>query len=236
MYENVFSPELCDNIIARYERTDKRIKGNALFREQVEEIEIPSGYDPTDPDFLLEDYTLWEGVDETIEKLSRQCLDLYMQHYFLQPYEYEYIGCKMLFYPPHSFSPMHYDDELVANDGGNIGSARPIIFLIYLNDNFEAGETIFPQQELAIKPKKGAVTIFPASYMYPHTTNPTEGNLRYVLLPFYRKTGLNEKIRAFNSKQNKKTKLVNKLRTKYSPESGHKQYAMVEEVNSETKR
>jgi hypothetical protein len=236
VYEKSFPEEFCKDVINRYEITQERIKGSALFREQVEEIEIPTLFDPTDPDFDKQTADLWEGIDMQIEDYSRACLDAYMEHYMLKPYEYEYVGCKMLYYPPHSFSPVHYDDELVASDGGNVGSCRPINLVVYLNEEFEAGETLFLDQNVAVKPKTGATAIFPASYMYPHTTTPTEGAPRYVLLPFYRKAGLNAKIKDYNKKMKENKDLVNQMRSYYAPERVGNDYEIVPEVTAETKR
>jgi hypothetical protein len=236
LYENSFPEEFCKNVIEKYEISNARIKGAALFREQVEEIEVPTLFDPTDPDFDKETAELWEGIDAQIEDYARKCLDGYMSHYMLKPYEYEYVGCKMLYYPPFSFSPVHYDDELVASDGGNIGSCRPINLVVYLNEEFEAGETLFLDQNVAVKPKTGMTAIFPASYMYPHTTTPTEGAPRYILLPFFRKAGLNAKIQNYNEKLVVNKSLVNKMRSHYSPEREGCDYEVVPEITAETKR
>lgn len=236
LYGKSFPDSFCKLVISKYETSNEMIKGSALFREQVEEIEIPTLYDPTDPDFDKATADLWEGIDQQIEEYARTCLDAYMEHYRLKPYEYEYVGCKMLYYPPHSFSPVHYDDELVASDGGNTGSCRPINIVVYLNQEFEAGETLFLDQNVAIKPEAGATAIFPASYMYPHTTTPTEGAPRYVLLPFFRKAGLNVKIQEYNKKVVVNKNLVNKMRSLYSPGREGEDYEFVPEVTRETKR
>ena len=197
LYENVLTKKECEAFIDKYEQTLAFKKGHALFREKVEEMEIPT-YDPSDVDYDDITYQLWSDVDEFIYKFSEKVLHLYFENYMLATYEYEYCGCKMLYYPPFSYSPTHYDDELVASDGSPVGVARPITLVVFLNEDFEAGDLIFPDQNVAIKPKQGAIAVFPASYMYPHTTTPTCGRARYVLLPFYRKAGLNAKIAHHN--------------------------------------
>ena len=62
---------------------------------------------------------------------------------------------------------------------------RNFAVLVYLNDNFEHGELVFPLQEKSIVPKAGTVAIFPTSFMYPHVTNPTMGDDRYVVRMSY---------------------------------------------------
>ena len=216
LYEDVLTPEYCNDIIERYEKTQEARKGSALFRDKVEEIEVPT-FDPEDPDYNKDAWDLWEGIDDQISEFSDTTLAKYMENYMLYTYEYAYCGCKMLYYPPLAHSPLHYDDELVANDGGSIGVARPITLVVFLNDDFEAGELVFPDQNVVIKPKQGAIAIFPASYMYPHTTTPTCGKQRYVLLPFYRKAGLNAKIENYNKKVLENKGLLDEYRSLYAP-------------------
>ena len=216
LYEDVLTKEQCETLIEKYEITNTARKGHALFREKVEEIEIPT-FDPTDEDYNADAWELWNGVDDHICEFADNVLHTYLSNYMVKPYEYAYCGCKMLFYPPLSHSPMHYDDELVAKDGGTIGVARPITLVVFLNDDFEAGELIFPDQNVIIKPKQGAVAVFPASYMYPHTTTPTCGKHRYVLLPFYRKAGLNAKIEDYKMKEEKNKEVLKDYRALFSP-------------------
>jgi predicted 2-oxoglutarate/Fe(II)-dependent dioxygenase YbiX len=93
-------------------------------------------------------------------------------------------------YKPGGFFTPHYD----ACDGKKDycqrmdGSAGPRLFtyLIYLNDDFEGGETVFPKLNKSVKPKKGKCVIFQSTVSPPdsriilealHGGNPvTSGN------------------------------------------------------------
>jgi hypothetical protein len=46
--------------------------------------------------------------------------------------------------------------------------------LFFLNTVKKGGELVFPNQGYKVKPKKGSVLVFPASFAYPHYTNPTK--------------------------------------------------------------
>ena len=67
-------------------------------------------------------------------------------------------------YKPGGFFTPHYD----ACDGKGAyckrmdGTAGPrlLTYLIYLNDDFEGGETVFPKKKLAVRPKKGKCIVF----------------------------------------------------------------------------
>ena len=47
-------------------------------------------------------------------------------------------------------------------------AVRYLSFLFYLNDDFEGGETVFPEFDLEIKPKAGRVLMFPPIWTHPH--------------------------------------------------------------------
>ena len=49
---------------------------------------------------------------------------------------------------------------------------RNLVFMTYLNDVEEGGETEFLYQQLKVKPKKGTVVIWPGSFTHLHRGNP----------------------------------------------------------------
>jgi methanogenic corrinoid protein MtbC1 len=63
---------------------------------------------------------------------------------------------------------------------------RMLILMVYLNDDFNGGETVFPYYGDAIKPKKGSVLIFPPLWMYLHKGNPplAPGYAKYFLMTY----------------------------------------------------
>jgi hypothetical protein len=82
--------------------------------------------------------------------------------------------------------PAHCDDEVDFISEEEF--IRNFTIVIYLNNNFEGGELLFPLQGVSVKPEPGLVVVFPASFMYPHLTNPTIGADRYALrLSYYYK-------------------------------------------------
>lgn len=62
--------------------------------------------------------------------------------------------------------------------------------VIYINDNYEGGELVFPQHNLSIKPKAGTMITFPGTSDYEHGTNVvTAGSDRFVIAVFVFKRG-----------------------------------------------
>ena len=57
--------------------------------------------------------------------------------------------------------------------------------VLYINDDYVDGEVFFPQQGLKLRPKPGALLIFPGTKEYVHGVHPVgEGPVRYVLPAF----------------------------------------------------
>ena len=66
------------------------------------------------------------------------------------------------------------------------GAKRFLILMVYLNDDFEDGETVFPIFNDSIKPEKGKILIFPPLWQYLHRGNPPTGNgyAKYFLMTY----------------------------------------------------
>ena len=58
---------------------------------------------------------------------------------------------------------------------------RKLATMIYLNDNFDGGETEFLYQHCRIKPKVGKFVIFPCDWAWTHRGNPPLNNDKYIV-------------------------------------------------------
>ena len=69
--------------------------------------------------------------------------------------------------------------------GGGTGNLevylRGLVYTIYLNDVEEGGETEFLHFSQRVKPKKGRIVIWPASFPYVHRGNPPLSGEKYIL-------------------------------------------------------
>ena len=57
--------------------------------------------------------------------------------------------------------------------------------LLYLNDDYEGGELVFPEQSLSIKAEAGSLIFFEGDYKKPHGVNEVISGNRYNLVTFY---------------------------------------------------
>ena len=66
------------------------------------------------------------------------------------------------------------------------GAKRILILMVYLNDNFNGGETVFPVLGDQIKPVRGRLLMFPPTWTYLHRGNPPRlpGYAKYFLMTY----------------------------------------------------
>ena len=57
---------------------------------------------------------------------------------------------------------------------------RKLVVMMYLNEDFEGGETEFLHQSQRIKPKTGQVVIWPATFTHAHRGNPPLTGEKYI--------------------------------------------------------
>jgi hypothetical protein len=60
-------------------------------------------------------------------------------------------------------------------------TSRHLVFMTYLNDVNDCGETEFFHQNLKIKPKKGLTVIWPADWTYTHRGIPSMTEEKYII-------------------------------------------------------
>jgi hypothetical protein len=75
--------------------------------------------------------------------------------------------------------PNWHCEQYPKRDGGE-ALHRAVLWTIYLNDAFEAGETEFLYQQRKIRPRTGSLLIAPAAFTHTHRGNRPEGGDKYI--------------------------------------------------------
>ncbi len=75
----------------------------------------------------------------------------------------------------------YWHSEIYPQVGHNNALHRVLLFLIYLNDVDEGGETDFYYQDESIKPKAGSMVIAPCGFTHTHRGNVPVSSDKYVL-------------------------------------------------------
>jgi hypothetical protein len=115
-------------------------------------------------------------------KELQKCVDLYIQKYpwcnIGSPWKTIEIS-NLQYYPPGGgYHAWHSERHSITEP--NI--YRHLVFITYLNDVNDAGETEFFHQKLKIKPETGLTIIFPAEWPFVHrgVVSPTEEKYIYT--------------------------------------------------------
>ena len=71
-------------------------------------------------------------------------------------------------------------------NAGNLASIhRHLVFMTYLNDVLDKGETEWYHQNLKVQPKKGLTVIWPADWTFVHRGIPSETETKYIATGWY---------------------------------------------------
>lgn len=74
----------------------------------------------------------------------------------------------------------HWHSEQFPQNGHNEALHRVVLYMFYLNDVEEGGETEFYYQQRKISPKKGTMVIAPAGFTHSHRGNMPKSNDKYI--------------------------------------------------------
>jgi hypothetical protein len=83
-----------------------------------------------------------------------------------------------------SVLPAHRDED-ANNDGVYDGRKRSHVCSLLLNEDYEGGELVFPDQNKSLKAKAGDMVVFPGYYVSHGVAEITKGTRRVVLVFFY---------------------------------------------------
>ena len=106
----------------------------------------------------------------------KPCVDEYLQAFaVLNKKKFLLHNLKLKHIPAGGgFHTWHYET------GALEVAARQFVIQVYLNDDFEGGETEFLYQQRREKAVAGDVLIFPASFTHTHRGNPPLGGSKYI--------------------------------------------------------
>ncbi len=124
------------------------------------------------------DYSLENGCTVTrliLDKL-KTCLDHYLSEYsVLDRSKFLAYDCKVKkICPGMGFHLWHYESS------DFFTTSRKLVLQVYLNDDFDGGETEFLYYNKREKAETGSVLIFPCEFTHTHRGNPPIGGTKYI--------------------------------------------------------
>ena len=170
-YQGAFTPEDCNEYIKYINQFEGKniltYDTEKLTQVDNKSVNVTFDYDFPPYSFLAK---------EIIPKF-KPCIDEYIEAVnILKNYKLLTYDLKIKKIPiGGGFHQWHFEN------GGIAYSQRKFVIQLYLNDNFEGGETEFLYQNRRELPKQGDVLIFPAGYTHTHRGNPPIGGDKYLV-------------------------------------------------------
>lgn len=179
IYDGYFSDEFCDNIIQHFEWCHKNNRSFARLEAERIKKDDSVGLNPhnvAEINFILpniEGY-IAEFNDVFWNKCYREYLDRFS---VLQDYQQHTIYTYKVqrTYPGGGYHIWHSEDGVKAM------SERIGVYILYLNDVEEGGETEFLYQSMRVPARKGRLVIFPPNYPWAHRGNPPLSGVKYIM-------------------------------------------------------
>ena len=183
VYRNVIPKNLCKQIIDTYERLwieqEEQIKKMSICYN-TEGKKICAGCDCQRLDIMqhVEFKELFEQVigrfQAQIDQYKKDC-NLYHNQW---PKTFRYENLRMKRYLCNT--DQQHDTHV---DVSNADNAKRFLALVcYLNDEFDEGETEFPQFNIKTKVETGTLVLFPVAWSYLHRGKPAKnGYAKYML-------------------------------------------------------
>lgn len=166
---------LCDSIIGEFER---------LKVHHIDRTKEFYGYT-----LLSEEWDRPGNINQEIKdqyfKELRRCTNNYVEEYEFSNKKKNYFTSdahiNVQMYKPGEF----YSDWHCENSGYLPHEIRHLVFMTYLNDVHEGGETEFYYQKLKIKPKRGLTLIWPTTWPWTHRGLPAPKEKKYITTGWY---------------------------------------------------
>jgi hypothetical protein len=179
IYENAFSAEYCDALIAHYEwaaknnRTFGRPNPERIKKDDSTTLNPNSAHEIAFMNPNIANY-----VNEFNSGFWDTCYAEYLKEYStLADYE-RHTVCS---YKIQKTLPTGGYHVWHCEEGSKEHAGRMGVYLLYLNDVEEGGETEFLYFSKRIKPKKGTLLIFPSNFPWAHRGNPPLSGEKYIM-------------------------------------------------------
>lgn len=210
MYPNALSPQFCKKLITDFDQSKHQVPGRTgsgvdVSKKLSKDISL-NQHPEFQPALETVLKTCGEHITEYISKYFFSLISgisLTVQHpktkapVVLTADNFEEVGKPNLFnlikylfnlapinlqrYERGKGNYGYWHSEIFPQTGENKALHRILLFIIYLNDVEEGGETEFYYQNKAIKPKAGTMIIAPCGFTHTHRGNVPVSDNKYVL-------------------------------------------------------
>ena len=179
-YDRVVSKEWCNKVIDLFEQSKKDTFDND--RKSFTELNIEGKEE-------------FKDIKETYIRVLRQNLQHFMKevnienHHFPPIIDMENIRIKK--YTDNGKDVFKNHVDIIRSQGPS--SKRFLVFIMYLSDVEEGGETSIPRYNIKCKPKAGRLLMFPPFWTHPHQGEKVIKGTKYQIMTYLHYGDINDK-------------------------------------------
>ena len=181
-YDNVVSKEWCNSVIDLFEKSNSKTFDEE--RKSFTELDIDNL-----PEVRSEmglPYEPFKDIKETFIRVLKQNLQHFMkevdikEHHFPPVVDMENIRIKK--YTDNGKDVFKDHVDILRSKGPT--SKRFLVFILYLSDVEEGGETSIPRYKIKCKPKAGRLLMFPPFWTHPHQGEKVIKGTKYQMMTY----------------------------------------------------
>tara|TARA_Y100001947_G_scaffold136799_1_gene125343 strand:+ start:180 stop:809 length:630 start_codon:yes stop_codon:yes gene_type:complete len=172
IYDNAMSPEDCKKIIELFETSKDQIQAFNTGRKEYSEIDIDKFETP------------WSETKEKFISMMKTHMNKFMKDVKIQINDFPPIidmeNIRIKKYLPNDKDEFKTHVDVLRA----LIAKRFLVYILYLNDVEEGGETHLPKLNIKVKPKEGRLLMFPPFWTHPHAgLKPIKGT-KYVIMSY----------------------------------------------------
>jgi hypothetical protein len=169
--------QVCDEIIEYHKNSDKKLEGV-----------VRKGFGNLVVDKSLKDSTDVILNDDLLQKYNvelQKCVDEYIKVYPYCDDGYPWVAkhsTNIQYYKPNGGYPQWHTERKGCDEPQ---SSRHLVFMTYLNDVTDGGETEFYHQQIKIKPEKGLTLIWGSDWTFTHRGIVSPSQEKYIVTGWF---------------------------------------------------
>ena len=179
IYDNFFSEQFCKNLINTFKWCSDN--NRVFYRNNEESLRSDSAIYLTEQSTKEIAFSI-DYLGDSLKEFNNTFWNFCYKDYSKKYSTLSSYGNRTIFeYKIQKTEPTKGYHSWHCEDTSRIASNRIGVYLLYLNDIEDGGETEFLYLSKRIKPKMGKLLIFPPNYPWTHRGNPPLSGSKYIM-------------------------------------------------------
>lgn len=174
--------EVCKELIKYHKKNKEYKRPGVAYDTDVKNTAVNTDIkDSIDVSFF--NMSSNKTIKKYFSELSK-CVSQYVNKYKLGRY-HTYDSNLIQYYPPGGGFKVWHCERYVGYVPGQFIAQRGLVYMTYLNDVTDKGETEFYYQKVKVKPKIGKTLIWPTDFTHLHRGIPSPTQEKYIVTGWF---------------------------------------------------